>query len=257
MANFFYAVEGQQHGPVTENDLEQMVLSGALTSDVYVWADGMAEWQPWADLKTPLTHGTANLSLATAPNSRGVPQVTCCVCNHQYPSDEVTRHRANIVCSICKDQYFSNLNRAARAVQMCEPASIIRRCVARFVDGIVNLVLWFLGVCLLVLLVKTGVPGAKAMAGILYATLLITIIWFLPAVLVAKHGQSPGKMVCNIKVLRRDGSKLSFLRALGRHALDMASIFTLGLAYVVGLFNQRRQTLHDLATDSMVVYDGE
>jgi uncharacterized RDD family membrane protein YckC len=255
MANFFYAIEGQQHGPVTENELEQMVLTGALGSDVYVWADGMEEWQPWAAVKTPLTHGTGNLSLATVPGSGGVPQVTCSVCNHQYPSDEVTRHRSNIVCSICKDQYFAALDRAAKAVQVSEPASVIRRLVARFVDGIVNLVLWFIGLLLLGLLMRTGAPGAKVIVVVLYQIVLVSIFFLLPALLVAKYGHTPGKMVCRIKVLRQDGSRLSFLRAFGRHFLDIASIFTLGVAYAVGLFNGRRQTLHDLATDSVVVYD--
>ena len=43
---WYYSRGGQQAGPVTTDQLRQMVASGQLTPQDLVWADGMANWQP-------------------------------------------------------------------------------------------------------------------------------------------------------------------------------------------------------------------
>jgi len=45
MTNWYYAVERQQHGPVPEEQLRDLLTQGAVAPDCLVWSDGMAEWQ--------------------------------------------------------------------------------------------------------------------------------------------------------------------------------------------------------------------
>jgi hypothetical protein len=46
MADWFYAQNGQQQGPVTIEALHQMAASGQLRSGDMVWSSEMAGWQP-------------------------------------------------------------------------------------------------------------------------------------------------------------------------------------------------------------------
>jgi uncharacterized RDD family membrane protein YckC len=64
---------------------------------------------------------------------------------------------------------------------------------------------------------------------------------------------SPGKQLVGIKVARPDGERISFARSVGRYFANWLNIFTLGLSYLLPLFTEKRQTLHDLICDTVVV----
>jgi hypothetical protein len=42
--SWYVAVNGQQNGPFTNDQLSQMVTQGALKRDTLVWKQGMASW---------------------------------------------------------------------------------------------------------------------------------------------------------------------------------------------------------------------
>ena len=44
--HWYYSVNGQQNGPVTDGQLAGLLASGELRPDVLVWADGMTDWKP-------------------------------------------------------------------------------------------------------------------------------------------------------------------------------------------------------------------
>src|SRR5881394_2477763 len=46
MSQWYYAKSGQQLGPVTGEQLQQLARSGQLARGDLVWTDGMAEWLP-------------------------------------------------------------------------------------------------------------------------------------------------------------------------------------------------------------------
>ncbi len=41
---WYYASDGQQHGPVAEAELRELVASGKLGAENLVWRDGMGDW---------------------------------------------------------------------------------------------------------------------------------------------------------------------------------------------------------------------
>lgn len=51
MQSWFYIKDNQQHGPVTKNDLIQMLVDGTLSLDTMIWSQGMAEWTTARDIK--------------------------------------------------------------------------------------------------------------------------------------------------------------------------------------------------------------
>ena len=62
--DWYYATDGDQQGPVTADELRQLVLKGALSSQVLVWKSGQSSWMPAADV---LELGLAPAS--TAPST--------------------------------------------------------------------------------------------------------------------------------------------------------------------------------------------
>ena len=72
--------------------------------------------------------------------------------------------------------------------------------------------------------------------------------WF-----VGRWGATPGKMACGMKVVRADGSKVTYLRAFGRYWGKALSRLTFMIGYVIALFDQEKRALHDWICDTRVV----
>lgn len=62
-----------------------------------------------------------------------------------------------------------------------------------------------------------------------------------------------GKMALGIKVVDRDGHRLSFPHALGRWFAAALSYITLYIGFLMAAFTERKQALHDLAVGTFVV----
>ena len=64
---------------------------------------------------------------------------------------------------------------------------------------------------------------------------------------------TPGKLAIGIKVTRGDGSPISFWRGIGRCFAMILSGLILCIGYVMAGFTERKQGLHDLICDTLVV----
>jgi len=65
-----------------------------------------------------------------------------------------------------------------------------------------------------------------------------------------------GQQLLGVRVTDRAGRRISFARATARHVAQYLSIFTLGVGYLVMLFNRRRLTLHDWISGCQIVRGG-
>ncbi len=67
-------------------------------------------------------------------------------------------------------------------------------------------------------------------------------------------GQTPGKMVLRIKVIRTDGSSVTYGRAVLREVLGkFISSILLGIGYLMVAFDSQKQGLHDKIADTYVI----
>ena len=128
------------------------------------------------------------------------------------------------------------------------------RVVATFIDAFIVLVLQFLlGTLLAVIGVVSNSGGVGDMA------ILIQLFGF--AVSCAYYvsftgycGQTPGKMVLRIKVIRCDGSPLSYGRAAFREIpAKFISGIIFGIGYLMVAFDGQKQGLHDRMADTYVI----
>ncbi len=62
-----------------------------------------------------------------------------------------------------------------------------------------------------------------------------------------------GKRVCRLRVTRPDGRRISLPRALGRYLGKFVSALILGIGFLMIAWTQRKQGLHDVMADTLVV----
>ena len=62
-----------------------------------------------------------------------------------------------------------------------------------------------------------------------------------------------GKRIFNLKVTDLNGQRLTFLRSLGRNAGKLLSGFLLGIGFLFCLWTEKKQCMHDLLADCLVI----
>ncbi len=65
---------------------------------------------------------------------------------------------------------------------------------------------------------------------------------------------TPGKVWAGIQVVDLQGKRISFQAAIIRHLVSYASAAIACVGYLIALFTERKQTLHDLVSETVVVY---
>lgn len=88
--------------------------------------------------------------------------------------------------------------------------------------------------------------AAVALAGPVYYTLFWTM-----------SGQTPAQYLLGLRVVRIDGKRMAFHRAVIRYIGYFVSLATLGLGFLWVLIDDRRQGLHDKMARTVVVYSWE
>jgi uncharacterized RDD family membrane protein YckC len=225
--NWYYALNGQQQGPVSADDLSSLLSSGTITPETLIWKEGMSDWLP----------------LSTA-----APEVTA----------------AGTVGGPAKDLSVQQMREGvdAAAQSGMQFAGFWIRLVAKFIDGIllaivnsgVNYLIF--GTASLTLVdPNTGEIIAEEMAALGLMTAVNTGIHFAYAVgLIGTYGATLGKMAVGIKIVTAEGGKVSYLRAFCRELSEIISGLILLVGYIIAAFDSEKRTLHDHICSTRVIY---
>lgn len=152
----------------------------------------------------------------------------------------------------------SDLTDATKAI---EPASRAIRFGAAVIDGVIFMFAYIpLIIAMVTAEATTFDPAVLASVwGVLTVAIVIAIL-AITAVLVHRNGQTIGKKLVGIKVVRSDGSRASLARIFWLRNIVNAipsMIPVLGYVYVfvdhVFIFGDKRQCLHDKIADTIVV----
>jgi uncharacterized RDD family membrane protein YckC len=83
----------------------------------------------------------------------------------------------------------------------------------------------------------------------------VAVVAFLNFVVIAgATGRTVGKWLAGLRVVRKDGERLSVARSLVRHLFGYAlTALTLGLGFLLAAFNQRGRALHDIIAGTVVI----
>ena len=86
----------------------------------------------------------------------------------------------------------------------------------------------------------------------------VVLSWLYFAISESQGWQATlGKKLMGIRVTDLYGQKITFARASGRYISKFLSYITLGLGYVMVAFTKRKQGLHDLVAETLVLDDAK
>ena len=88
---WFYALENERKGPVSDQEFQQLLAQGTINAQTLVWREGFSAWQPY---------GTTALSPASVPPVPG--GVVCAECGKNFPPTEVIPLSGRMYCAACK-----------------------------------------------------------------------------------------------------------------------------------------------------------
>lgn len=103
--------------------------------------------------------------------------------------------------------------------------------------------------------------GAKfaLIAGLIaaYSTFIViavAISWLYYALMESSSRQATlGKLAAGIKVTDMNGNRISFLNATGRYFAKILSGLMFGIGYVMIIFTEKKQGLHDIIAGTLVI----
>jgi uncharacterized RDD family membrane protein YckC len=228
LMNWYYAEGDQQKGPITEEELVSLAQSGRVRDDTLVWHEGMADWQPFQAVRG----GLASESGQAVPPAFGGTE----------PAQDRPIHR--------EAADFAEL--AGQGGVIMAYAGFWIRFVALLLDAILLIVL-SLGIELVLAVTMMAAPAEVIQAASSFFQLVLGaayVTFFL-----GKYGATPGKMALNLRVVRSDGSPITYARALGRYFAEYLSALTLLIGYIIAAFDVQKRTLHDHICDTRVIRD--
>jgi uncharacterized RDD family membrane protein YckC len=88
-----------------------------------------------------------------------------------------------------------------------------------------------------------------------WVSLLVSLIVQIAynTIAVGKWGKTLGKTAVGLKVVKADGGKVSYARALGRTLAYQLNSFTFGLSFLVIAFSAQKRGIHDYIADTIVI----
>ena len=142
------------------------------------------------------------------------------------------------------------------------PAGFWIRFVASFVDGLVLMAIMFLLITFKIFAPEGILSGegsledkAEALARALGSVgLLFNLIPLLYSVgFVGWRGQTPGKMLLGLKIIRVDGDEVGYVRAFVRWIGMLISSFTFMIGFIIAAFTTHKRALHDYIAGTRVI----
>lgn len=249
--NWFYALNGQQAGPVNDAELDRLVQAGTIANTTLVWYSGMAQWQPYSEARR-----TVPAPAGVAPATIGAGQAQCSQCGQVLPADEIVRLDNYNVCAACKPMLLQKMREGVSPAVGAFGGAAMNyggfwiRFGAVFLDGLI--LSPFIYGPIIFNVVTQGSQGMQNPN-----PFLIVLQYGIPIAyetwMIGRYGATLGKMVCRLQVVRANGDRLTYARALGRHFAKFLSSIILFVGYIMAAFDDQKRALHDHICDTRVV----
>jgi uncharacterized RDD family membrane protein YckC len=115
---------------------------------------------------------------------------------------------------------------------------------------------WARFVAMIIDAVIVAAASGLVAAGTMGAGIVLSFFgpWLYEAFMLSSEWQATvGKRAMSIVVTGVDGSRISFARATGRHFAKYISACILGIGFIMAAFTARKQALHDLIAETLVI----
>jgi uncharacterized RDD family membrane protein YckC len=242
----WYYAEGQnQLGPFSDEEFNALAAEGKILASTLVWNEAMTDWRPYGEVSS------------TGSSAVGGTQVACAMCNRIVPPEDAIEYQGTYVCAECKPEFVQRLKEGMPLPGMVYAGFWIRF-VAVMVDGLIQLV-FMCGIAAgsAALIFPFAEGGFDSSAQIVWQ-MVYTLGTYVSqcayqTFFLGRYGATPGKMLLGLKVVRPDGSKLTYWRGFGRFWATLVSYFTCYIGYVIAAFDDEKRTLHDHICSTRVI----
>jgi uncharacterized RDD family membrane protein YckC len=225
---WYYAEDGQQRGPMSLIELQEMARAGSLTRSQVVWREGLLEWVAAEKIPALFAHEPQPVAAGVAAP---LPYA---------PSGHL--------------QYYNP--QGAVVVY----AGFWWRFLAYLID---YAILWVPNFLLQIGMrqalnlpaqpTRQGLPMfMMAMSSASLAAIIMQWLYF--ALMESSSNQATlGKMACGLIVTDEAGSRISFGRATGRYFGKIVSGLILYIGFMMAGWTERKQALHDRMAGTLVI----
>jgi len=259
MTEWYYAEGQQRQGPLAVTEIRERFQRGQLTLDTLVWREGMGQWAALRQVVDEL--GLQTLADAsTASSTSGGFDLRgdyAAIDNGTAPLPGTGPLSSPYSAPGTTSSDYSQTVQGGEVVY----AGFWKRFAAYLIDYFVLLIpSWIVGA---ILGVGIGAGLGAAGGGDTAAGVIAQVVSGLAGLVIAlayygwfhasAGGATLGKMAIGIKVVRGNGERLTLGRSIGRYFATILSSLTLLIGYLMAAFTDRKQALHDLICDTVVV----
>lgn len=268
---YYVSPDRQRQGPVPAGTIRDLFAAGTLNSRSLVWQQGMPQWQALEQVADALGVRVDTPAPPPSPPAPSDPTPVAFATGADAPGPARAPVRPDAYPDAAMQQAYAahvGVDPQARPLFNDGPvvyARFLKRVAASLVDGFIVAMIALvvqMPIALIAGVSSVGVLdtlGGEPSDGSLLLELLVQAVGI--AVGLAYFGYfytsaqqaSPGKLLVGIKLVRPDGETISFARSAGRYFANWLNAFTLGLTYLLPLITTKRQALHDLVADTVVV----
>ena len=254
--NWYYADQGKQAGPVTQEQFDELVHSGKIQLDTLVWREGMSNWMSYRDANAALHPAMASSTGGTDYAPGQGPEAVCAECGNLFATKNMIRHGGVYICANCKPVFMQKLAEGAPInTGTLNYAGFWIRFVAKILDGLI-LGIPFMVIYIIVLIpqMRRGAPTEVTLLPLLVQFGFIFVQMAYEIFFLGKYGATLGKMACKIHVVTAEGGRIGYGRATGRFFSEILSGMICYIGYIIVGFDGQKRALHDYICNTRVVY---
>ncbi|MEN4903843.1 RDD family protein [Luteimonas sp. TWI1437] len=277
MTDWFYAdTTHARRGPVPATELLRLYQARQIDDRTLVWRDGLAEWVPLDAVRGEFASAASPAPAASEWTLEALAPAEANVEGAPAPGDawRPVTESAHTTAVAPAGAMASASPYAPPTAPVAGAAAVVRggpvfyagfwkRVAAYLIDGLVVGIIGMVigGIALAVLggILAVGGSGSAGSIGFVLVQVLSNLLsiaigalyyaWFHASNMMA----TPGKMAVGIKVVRSNGERISLLRGIGRYFSTILSALILMIGFLMIVFTERRQSLHDIICDTVVV----
>lgn len=140
-------------------------------------------------------------------------------------------------------------------------APLNQRILAGLIDGLILILFINASYFLLKWSIGWWLIKIPALGPLIFGLIKLSVTFLIPLAYLGFTESSPakatpGKLLCGLKVLDRNGERLNPVQAGIRTIVKLASALPLGIVFLMIPFTESRKALHDVFSDSQVVEEG-
>lgn len=262
MTQWYYSnAQRERLGPVSADDLTQLHRNGQLGADTLVWREGYADWKPWREaIDEVLPRAAAASPFEAAPTATPASAFATAGPNAPADADANPYRMAEPVSPYAPPKAQVAENDGFVSGGRVVYAGFWKRAAASFIDSfVVGIVAGMVGMVFGLMMVAMMGSGGfdEGLAVVLQIVNQLVALGLGATYFGWMHSSSMqasvGKLAVGIKVVRGDGSRISFARGFGRYFAYMLSTLTIGIGLIMAGFTERKRALHDMICDTLVV----